>query len=305
MIVKLKIPWRRIIKDLKSPMLFVTIYMVFISILDHNYPLEEVHVPIALITVPGTVIALLLAFRTNSAYDRWWEARIIWGAIVNDSRTWVRQLMTFVTFEDQKSENYHKIEKMAFRQIAWNYALSSHLRRQDASESIEQLIDRGEIKLLLDKSNIPNGILYNQASDVKQLYKEGKIDSYQMVQLDETLSKLTDSMGKCERIKNTIFPSSYSLLVDLLIYMWIIFLPFGLVGLVDVIGYIIIPATTSLAFSFLVIDRIAIYMQDPFENKPSDTPMLTLSRTIEINIKQELGKKDIPEPLMPQNGVFM
>ena len=286
-------------------MLFITFYMICISILDHNYRLEEIHVPIALITVPGTVIALLLAFRTNSAYDRWWEARIIWGAIVNDSRTWVRQLMTFVTFEDQKSETYHKIEKMAVRQIAWNYALSSHLRRQDARKSVEQLIDRDELKLLNDKSNIPNGILYNQATDVKKFYKEGKIDSYQMVQLDETLSKLTDSMGKCERIKNTVFPSSYSLLVDLLIYMWIIFLPFGLVGLVDVIGYIIIPTTTSLAFSFLVIDRIAIYMQDPFENKPSDTPMLTLSRTIEINIKQELNETDIPKPLLPVNGILM
>ncbi len=112
-------------------------------------------------------------------------------------------------------------------------------------------------------------------------------------------------MGKCERIKNTVFPSSYSLLVDLLIYMWIIFLPFGLVGLVDVIGYIIVPTTTSLAISFLVIDRIAIYMQDPFENKPSDTPMLTLSRTIEINIKQELNETDIPKPLLPINGVLM
>ena len=286
-------------------MLFITIYMIGISILDHNFTLEEVHIPIALITVPGTVIGLLLAFRTNSAYDRWWEARIIWGAIVNDSRTWVRQLMTFVKFEDQKSANYHKVENMAFRQIAWNYALSSHLRRQDASKSIEQLIDKDELKLLNIKSNIPNGILYNQATDLKLLHKEGKLDSYQMVQLDETLSKLTDSMGKCERIKNTVFPSSYSLLVDLLIYMWIVFLPFGLIGLVDVIGYIIIPATTSLAFSFLVIDRIAIYMQDPFENKPSDTPMLTLSRNIEINIKQELNETDVPGPLLPDDGVLM
>lgn len=305
MVIELKIPWRRIIKDLKSPMLFITIYMIGISILDHNFTLEELHVPISLITVPGTVIALLLGFRTNSAYDRWWEARIIWGAIVNDSRTWVRQLMTFVKFDDQKSDNFHKIETMASRQIAWNYALSAHLRRQNSSKSIEKMIDRDELKLLNDKSNVPNGILYNQAVDLKSLYKDGKIDSYQLVQLDKTLSKLTDSMGKCERIKNTVFPSSYSLLVDLLIYMWIIFLPFGLIGLVDVIGYVIIPATTSLAFSFLVIDRIAVYMQDPFENKPSDTPMLTLSRAIEINIKQELNETDIPRALTPINGVLM
>lgn len=305
MITKLKIPWRRIIKDLKKPMVLITIYMTCISVFDHNFRLEAIHVPIALITVPGTVIALLLGFRTNSAYDRWWEARIIWGAIVNDSRTWVRQLLTFIKFDNQKTKSFQTIRKMAHRHIAWNYALTNHLRKHETFKSLEHLVESNELESLKNKSNVPNGILYNQAEDIKKLYKNGEIDSYQTVQLDETLSKLTDSMGKCERIKNTVFPSSYSLLVDLLIYMWIIFLPFGLVGLVDVIGYIIIPTTTSLAFSFLVIDRIAVYMQDPFENLPSDTSMLALSRSIEINIKQELGEKKIPEPILPVNGVLM
>ena len=122
------------------------------------------------------------------------------------------------------------------------------------------------------------------------------------MQLDSTLTRLTDAMGKCERIKNTVFPSSYSLLVDILIYLWIIFLPFGLV---DNIGYFLIPTTISLAFSFLVIDRVAIYMQDPFENQITDTPMTTLSRTIEINIKQELNEDDVPEPFQPKDGVLM
>ena len=95
MIVKLQIPWKRIAKDLRIPMTIIIIFMTGISISDHYMPLENIHVPISLISVPGTVIALLLGFRTNSAYARWWEASIIWGAIVNDSRTWVRQLMTF------------------------------------------------------------------------------------------------------------------------------------------------------------------------------------------------------------------
>jgi putative membrane protein len=109
-------------------------------------------------------------------------------------------------------------------------------------------------------------------------------------------------MGKCERIKNTVFPTSYSLLVDILIYVWILFLPFGLI---ENIGLILIPTAVSLAFSFLAIDRIAYYMQDPFDNLPSDTPMLALSRTIEINILQELEDKNIPEPILPDDGVLM
>jgi len=276
--------------------------MISISILDHYLPLDGIHVPINLITVPGTVIALLLGFRTNSAYDRWWEARIIWGAIVNDSRTWVRQLMTFVPSNDKKSSNVHMINEMGLRQAAWNYALMRNLRKQDPLNDLNGLVSEAEINQLNGKQNIPNALLYHQAEQLKKVHENKLIDSYQLVQLDSTLSRLTDSMGKCERIKNTVFPSSYSLLVDLLIYLWILFLPFGLV---DMVGYILIPTTVSLAFSFLVIDRIAIYMQDPFENSPSDTPMTALSRTIEINIRQELKLTDVPLPLSPVDGILM
>lgn len=302
MIIKLTIPWRRIMKDLMVPMIFVGIYMSGLSIYDRYYTLEVIHVPITLISVPGTVIALLLGFRTNSAYDRWWEARIIWGAIVNDSRTWVRQLMTFIPFESSASGDFQLIREMGLRQVAWNYALTRHLRRQNPLQGLEGMISKEEMEKLKEKNNVPNALLYTQAEKLKSSHKDKLIDPYQFVQLDGTLSRLTDSMGKCERIKNTVFPSSYSLLVDLLIYLWILFLPFGLV---DVIGYIMIPTAISLAFSFLVIDRIAVYMQDPFENMPSDTPMFTLSRAIEINIKQELKLEHIPEPMQPEHGVLM
>lgn len=302
MITELKIPWRRIFNDLKYVMIFIAIYMTLFSIADFYYTLDNLHVPISLITVPGTVIALLLGFRTNSAYDRWWEARIIWGAIVNDSRTWVRQLLTYVTYENRSSEGFRHITNMARRHIAWNYALTAHLRKVDLSGSIQPLIGKNEFEEMRKKINVPNGLLYQQGADLRMLYNKKLLDQYQFVSLDKTLTKFTDSMGKCERIKNTVFPTSYSLLVDILIYLWIFFLPFGLI---DNIGLILIPTTVSLAFSFLAIDRIAYYMQDPFDNHPSDTPMLSLSRTIEINILQELDEKNIPEPLQPQDGVMM
>ena len=283
-------------------MLFIIIYMSGLSLADHYYQLELIHIPLGLITVPGTVIALLLGFRTNSAYDRWWEARIVWGAIVNDSRTWVRQLMTFIKYENQSSSDFDKIKSMALRHIAWNYTLARHLRKQNPMKDVARLIKQSELEEVKTKSNVPNSLLYIQGSEIKKLYEMGKIDRYQFMQLDSTLTRLTDSMGKCERIKNTVFPASYTLLVEILIYLWIIFLPFGLV---DMIGYILIPTTISLAVSFLVVERVAVYMQDPFENLPTDTAMLTLSRTIEINIKEELGEEDIPDPIEPKNGVLM
>ena len=302
MVINLKIPWRRIIHDLKFPMTVIIIYMIFISIYDHYSPLGDLHVPISLITVPGTVIALLLGFRTNSAYDRWWEARKVWGSIVNDSRTWVRQLFTFVAHKDIDSDIDRTIQTMAHRHIAWTYALTGHLRKLPVDRLLLQYLPDYKIDGAGQRSNIPNALLFEQGRDVKMLFENNHINAYQQARLDDTLTKLTDAMGKCERIKNTVFPSSYSLLVDLLIYLWIIFLPFGLV---DIVGYILIPTTISLAFSFLVIDRIAVYMQDPFEDTASDTPMLALSRTIEINIREELREKNIPKSIRPQNGVLM
>jgi putative membrane protein len=302
MVVKLKIPWKRILKDLRFVMVYITIYISVISIFDFFLPLDSLHVPITLITIPGTIIALLLAFRTNSAYGRWWEARIVWGSIVNDSRTWVRQLITFVENTSEFCEDQEMIEQMAKRQIYWNYALTAHLRKVKLDEQGKTLLDPAEWESIKKRSNVPNAILYQQAKDLKYLWEMDMINEYQFVSLDNTLTRLTDSMGKCERIKNTVFPTSYSLLVDFLIYLWILFLP---LGLIENIGFVLIPTTISLAFSFLAVDRISYYMQDPFDNLPSDTPMTALSRTIEINILEELDEKNIPDPIRPNNGVLM
>jgi len=299
MVTELRVPWGRVFHDLRYVMIFIVAYMTSFSVLDYFFTLSSLHVPISLITVPGTVIALLLGFRTNSAYDRWWEARIVWGAIVNDSRTWVRQLLTFV---QNQQTTMPIILKMSKRHIAWNYALTGHLRRCDFSKFIKINIDEDEFNVNSKKINLPNALLYKQGQDLRRLKSQNEIDEFQLVALDKTLTNLTDSMGKCERIKNTVFPTSYSLLVDVLIYVWIFFLPFGLI---ENIGLILIPTTVSLAFSFLAIDRIAYYMQNPFDNLPSDTPMLALSRTIEINILEELEESIIPEPFKPNKGVLM
>ena len=302
MTTKYNIPWRRILNDLKYYLIFVILYMTMFAYLDYEYELRFLHVPLAMITVPGTVVGLLLGFRTNSAYDRWWEARIIWGAIVNDSRSWVRQLRTFIPYDSLDSEEFRVIKKMSYRQIAWNFVLASHLRKLPFPTEIKKYLTKEDYEILEGKLNKPNTLLTLHSMDLKNLRKAGLIDEYQFVQLERMVIRFTDSMGRCERIKSTVFPTGYSLLVDILIYIWILFLPFALV---DTIGLILIPATVALAFSFLIADRIAIYMQDPFENRPSDTPMLTISRTIEINILQELGVESHPDLLQPVDGVLM
>lgn len=279
----------------------IAIYIAIISYLDLLYHFEEYNLPVPVVAIPGTVIGLLLAFRTNSCYGRWWEARTLWGAIVNDSRTWVRQLMEFLYSAQKPAEHNPDMRAMAYRQIAWCYALTRTLRGQDPFTDTESLLELNEIEPLKTHDHVPNAILLNQAKLLRRLHEEDKLETYQFVELERTLSRLTNSMGGCERIKNTTFPTSYSLLVSRLNYLFIVYLPFGLAAMPP-LGLFLTAVTLALAF--LVIDRAADFLQDPFENRPSDTPMHSLSRTIEINIKQMLGETDLPEKLTPSNGVL-
>ncbi|OHX64986.1 bestrophin family protein [Flammeovirga pacifica] len=294
MVTRLYIPWKMLFKDLWFSILLIVIYLLFLSILDDEHLLSQLSLPLSIITVPGTAISLLLAFRTNSSYQRWWEARMVWGAIVNDSRSWVRQLVTYLPKDPVAKE---LLIEMSLRQSAWCYALARHLRKQDPTADAGPLLKKDEISMLRKSKNVPNALLYSQAHLLKHMFKMGYIDSYQMVQLDTTLCKLTDAMGKCERIKNTVFPSMYTLLLEILIYCFIFSVPYGLV---ETNGAVLLITSVTLALAFLIIERIATYLQDPFENSSSDTPMLTLSRTIEINIKEEIKYKDLPQPWKPE-----
>lgn len=301
MVVNSKIPFIKLISELFVHLIPILIYIGIISALDYQYHLEDIHFPLTIVAVLGTVIGLLLAFRTNSSYDRWWEARTLWGAIVNDSRTWTRQLLEFTPSENLDEAKKEKLKTMAYRQIAWCYALSRSLRKQTPDHELSCFLDSTEINRYRASHNVPNDLLLTQAGELQKLYRDGSLELFQFIELEKTLTRLTNSMGGCERIKNTKFPESYSLLVHLLIYVFVLFLPFGLVE-VPALGLVV--TSLFLAFAFLLIERVSVYLQDPFSNRSSDTPMLALSRTIEINIKQMLGDDEIPDPHKPINGVL-
>ena len=294
-------PFWKLLGETCLPLLPIIVYVVAISLLDLQYHLEDFNFPVAIVTVLGTVIGLLLAFRTNSSYGRWWEARTLWGAIVNDSRTWTRQLLEFSVVDDDHASTQAALHAMAMRQAAWCFALTHNLRGQDPTADLVGLMDDAEIKSYRPSHNVPNDILLRQAFELRKLFDGNQLELYQFVELERTLSRLTNSMGGCERIKNTPFPATYGRMVHGMIYVFTVFLPFGLVN-VPAVGLVL--TSVSISFGFLLIDRVAIYLQDPFSSRPSDTPMLALSRTIEINIKQMLGETELPEKIESVNGVL-
>ena len=301
MIVQNYISFFRLTKELWPIIALVTAYSVGISVIDAEYQLRS---PVdGLATLPGALLGILLAFRTSACYNRWWEARILWGKIVNDSRSWVRQVLEFATptLPNGLAKPDAALIRMAHRQIAWCYTLTRSLRNQDPLVDVDGLLPEDELKQLKNQKNIPNAILLKQAGDLRDLKNNDRIDSFQFVRMEETLTRLTDSMGGCERIRNTPFPQSYQLWIKYLIYLFIVFLPFALVDL-PAIGLIVV--TVPIAAGFLIIDRVATYLEDPFVHRASSTPMLTLSRTIEVNIRQMLEEQDVPPMLEPVKGVL-
>ncbi|WP_207534937.1 bestrophin family protein [Desertivirga arenae] len=285
MLLRENIPASYIVGKIKNEVVFVTLYSVFIAVMYNTFHFTRISIPIAVPTILGTVISLLLAFKSNQAYDRWWEARTIWGAIVNDSRTLTRQLLTYVDTKYGPSEERAFCEKMAKRQIAWCYSLSRHLRRQDPLKGLEKLISAEDLNYIKQYSNIPLALLELQGADLRHAYKLGWINEFQQVELDNTLTRFSNEMGGCERIKNTVFPATYGTYIHFSLVLFIMLLPFGLI---EFFGVVEVPVVIAIASAFFLIEKMAIHLQDPFENKPTDTPTTTISQTIERDIKQML-----------------
>ncbi len=290
----------RLLTGIWQGVLAVTAYAALVFYLYHYQQWHFLEFPISIISILGTALSLLLGFRTNSAYDRWWEARQVWGAIVNDSRTLVRQCLVFTSKKDPASNS--KIEHIAHLQIAWCYALANALRRESILVNANLYLTEEELGYVSGHDNIPNAILYLIEKEVADLYETGNIIPLFFQSIDETMQRLCDAMGKCERIKNTVFPTQYSFFVHLTIFIFTIILPMGLIGS---IGRIAIPVTFIISSLFFYVESISYVMQNPFEGNSNDIPMTSLSRTIEINLLQLIDAQHVPDKILPKDGYIM
>ena len=245
-------------------------------------------------TVLGTAIAFFIGFNNNQAYDRWWEARKIWGAIVNDSRSLARNLINFVD-DDEAAK------RMVRRHISFVYALKANLRSTVDGIYTKYLTehDKNEVE---KHTNIHNAILNIQAMELQKLYKENKIDGFKFMEINEMLVKLTDSMGACERIKNTIFPTTYSYLTK--VFIWLFVMTFTLVISQDM-GYWSIFMGWLIGFVFVSTQINGMRLVNPFNINASGLPLNNISRTIEINLLQMINDEDIPEPIKPINDEYI
>jgi putative membrane protein len=278
MLLNKKIPAAYIFNKVKSEVLYVLIVSIAVLLLTDRYRELIPEMPLTIPAFIGTAISILLSFKLSQSYDRWWEARKVWGSIVNDSRSFVIQLHSLTA-----KGNDAVIKKIAFRQIAWCYCLGQSIRGLNPTENLESHISAEEIEAIKLHNNKSLALLQLHGQDIKELKEKNQLDIFSQLQLDNTLVRLCDAQGKCERIKTTVFPVTYRLFLHFIIYLFVVTLS---IALKDIAGYFEIPLLLLISIPFFLLEKTAKQMQDPFENKPTDTALTAIARTIETNIPQ-------------------
>lgn len=229
----------------------------------------------------GFAISMLLVFRTNTAYDRWWEGRKLWGTLVNNSRNLAIKLNALLPGEETGHRGF-------FRKIipAYAYALHNHLRKE---KTRVELFEDDELRQLFEQidhsKHIPNQIASLLFRHIQQLHTEGKVSAEQLLFINAELQSFTDVCGACERIKNTPIPFSYSVFIKKFIFFYVMTLPFGFVFQ---LGFYVIPVVAFIFYVLASLELIAEEIEDPFSGDQNDIPTGMLAQNIHKHIAEIL-----------------
>ncbi len=281
------------------------------------------------ISLLGIAVAFYLGFKNNASYDRTWEARKIWGGIVNTSRTFGMAVNSFI---EGKDDHLTK-KRLIYRHIAWLTALRFQLRLARDWEHTEdrikgiyqpstsekyfknldtelcQYLDKSEIDKYLNTANIAAQILKTQAEDFQELKKQNYFDDFRHMEFHKLMSSLYDEQGRCERIKNFPFPRQYAsaALWQTLIFSALI--PFGMISAFsewsEFKALLSIPFTALIIWSFFLMEKIGDYSENPFEGTYNDIPITSIARGIEIDLREMIKDENIPAALKSENGFLM
>lgn len=289
--------------------------------------------PISLI---GIAVAFYLGFKNNSSYERLWEARKIWGGIVNTSRSFAVMCRDFVHTEGTTSQQ-SEVElqairrRLVYRHLAWLHALSIQLRQFKAWEhggkrndafreqfgtkfSKDQLVrikpylTAADYAYVMSKGNVASHVLSLQSKDLMALRLHGPLEHFRHLSIQEQITELYALQGKSERIKNFPFPRQYATVNYFFACLLLILLPFGMVNVFsdqspEWIVWLSIPFSVIGSWVFWTMEMIGDYSENPFEGLFNDVPITAMVRDIEIDIRQMLDETDLPEKIQPE-GTF-
>lgn len=320
--------WTR--RDIYVLIVFAAIPTILFQLLQWKW-LALPWVPIALV---GTAAAFIVGFRNTQTYNRLWEARQIWGAIVNTSRSWGIMAKDFVG--NNEDEGYAKVHRqLIYRHIAWLSALRFQLRESRTWENIknkvsnleysklygvdewnskledvlQQFLSQDELQYVLSKKNRATHIISLQSAQLKTLREKGLLDPLNHVEMENLLVNLYEQQGKCERIKNFPYPRQFATINQLFIRCFVALIPFGMLNefqkLGDVMVWLTIPFSAIVGWIFMAMEKVGESTENPFEGGANDVPITAMTRTIEIDLREMLDEKELPPALMPVNNILM
>lgn len=315
----------------KMPFIYGSLYATIICGI-HYFTQFDLTFPWQPISVVGIAVAFYLGFKNNSSYDRTWEARKIWGGIVNSSRAFGSSVVGFISLVDEeKTCDIHRT--LIYRHLAWLTALRYQLRLSREWEHTEDRVKGkylpniceayferidGELEGLLDQTekdsykknaNMATQIMARQVLEIKQLYDQEIIDGFSFQILHNIMTSLYEEQGRSERIKNFPFPRQYASTT-----LWTTMVFAGLVpfGLMSIFGqqenaniWMTVPFSGLIIWLFFLMEMIGDYSENPFEGTYNDVPITSISRAIEIDLREMLHETNVPEPIQSQNGFLM
>ncbi len=275
-----------------------------IVVLHHIAGMSWLEVPTVPVAVIGGAIGIFVSFRTNSAYDRWWEGRKLWGRMINTSRHFGSQVLAYLPRDGAQPSALQ--QSLVRRHQAYVHALRSLLRTEDPfadADFLRALPD--DPQPLRGESNLTNALLSRQLDILVQTHDEGALDAFRLSDFDESLRHLLDIQGGCERIKKTPMPRGYGFIAERLIAAFAFLFPMSIVASM---GWAAIPISVVVCLAFALISEAGRVLEDPFSMFYNGLPLTSISRMIEVNLDDRLGiPTDDQQPLIgvDARGILM
>lgn len=258
-------------------------------------------------TLVGLPLGIFLGFRNNTAYDRFWEGRKLWGSLVNTSRTLTRQILTIIepqadaNPEESTKERIEAFEKrMVHLTIAYVHALRFHLRDRQPWDKLSEILPSEEVDRFRKEDNVPLAILHRLGECLVEARRKHWIHPFHVPLLDQSLTSLTDIQGACERIKQTPIPYSYTVLMHRIVAFYCALLPFGLM---DTVKWATPAVVLAISYCFFGLDSVGEEVEQPFGTDTNDLPLRSISGTIERNLRIRIDEPQ-PPPVLPKKGVL-
>lgn len=333
MYIKRNLSWGLIIRFAWKNLIFFVLWATIIYSAYYFLGWEFIDIPFEPLGVIGIAVSFYIGFKNSQSYDRFWEARKIWGGIINSSRTWANQVLCLVNADHQTKQD------LIYRQIAWVNALRIQLRQPTSfsikeNSAVEKLFDKHgernpacnviqpfitleEFKTLENRKNIATHLIKKQGLAIKELEKTKQITEFDKQIFHHTLKEFYTLQGKCERIKNTPLPRQYAYFSSVFTWIFIILLPFGLLSVFkselnelktvlhqELFLALMVPFSVLISWIFITMESVGSNSEDPFEGRVNDVPMTALCRTIEIDLRDMLDEENLPDKIQPKDNIL-